>query len=106
MRDGVPRLIDGPSIKIDITYNSELGIRALAMSIRRMEDEKRHGEKTKVDKEIDIGPDCSDKLAKALHDAIIKDNARAAEREGRRRELDQLRQELRNQREAVDAATR
>ena len=105
MRDGVPRLIDGPSIKIDITYNSELGIRALAMSIRRMEDEKRHGEKTKVDKEIDIGPDCSDKLAKALHDAIIKDNARAAEREGRRRELDQLRQELRTQREALDAVT-
>ena len=49
--------------------------------------------------------DCSDKLAKALHDAIIKDNARAAEREGRRRELDQLRQELRTQREALDAVT-
>lgn len=104
MRDGIPRLVDRPSIRIDITYNSELGV--LASVRRRMDEEKGRGAKAKVDKEIDVGPDCSDKLAQALCDAIIKANERAADRERQRRELDQLRQELRNHREALDAATR
>ena len=93
-----------------------------------MDGEKRQGEKTRVDKEIDIGPDCSDKFAQAFRDAMRKDKEsaeerevrrnepqqelqysekqRVAERERQRRELDQLRQELRRQREVLDAATR
>ncbi len=128
MRDGVPRLVDAPSIKIDIAYNPELEISASARSMRRMDGEKRQGEKTRVDKEIDIGPDCSDKFAQAFRDAMrngkesaeerevrrnepqqelqYSEKQRVAERERQRRELDQLRQELRSQREVLDAATR
>lgn len=55
-------------VKIDLTFNPSLMHHGRHRSIE---------EKTPLEKEIDFGPDCSDKLAKTLKDGIERRAKRA-----------------------------
>ena len=76
MRDGKAVVAQSGYVEIDLTFNRRLcygGVRKI-------------DEKEKVEKEIDFGLDCRDKLAKALRDGIERQTQRAKRKPARGKE--------------------
>jgi len=71
IRDGKAMLASPSQIEVDVTYNREL--HNTGISPRRQESTN---ETVKVEKELDIGEDCADKLAKAIRREIDERAAR------------------------------
>ena len=71
IRDGKAMRASPSQIEVDVTYNREL--RNTGISPRRQESTN---ETVKVEKELDIGEDCADKLAKAIRREIDERAAR------------------------------
>ena len=64
VRDGVPLLVSPAAVEVDITYNNKL------CCVDGVCDRRKETNPVKVEKELDIGDDCSDKLAKAIRVGI------------------------------------
>lgn len=85
VRDGAPLLVSPASIVIDFTYNPELRFSSLAKVMRR-----QGGQPVEVTHAIDVGPDCADKLAQSIRDAIRFESRRKSA--GPRRDREAARQ--------------
>ena len=62
IRDGTPLLVNPAAIEVDITYNHKL----IYIEIEGARYRCKESDKVTVEKNIDIGDDCADKLAKAI----------------------------------------
>lgn len=80
IRDGVPMLVKRPWIEVDIAFNDELhGIECT----RRLRD--KGCDNVKVEKELDIGDDCSDKLAQEMKKGALRRRQPKARQDGEKR---------------------
>lgn len=63
MRDGIPHLISRPYVAVDITFNCEL------FPLNRIREDMTEP----VEKFVEFGPSCAEKLSKALKSDAMKD---------------------------------
>ena len=80
IRDGVPMLVKQPCIEVDIAFNDKLCGSECMRHLRGKECDS-----VKVEKELDIGDDCSDKLERELKNGVLRRRQPKARQDGEKK---------------------